>query len=166
METFPIPPWPRQAAKKSHQTKSEIQRVLQERPPVEPAAPAPAGAHAALTDLERQRGYLHPSSWDRRFTSLFHALPDAVQEQAIEKHEQWRRGSAKSDFRKIKEWKGDDVWELRLGDYRAFARRLSDGRYHWYWIGHAQKAKKLLSSQMQLNWYKKGMLAQVSGLFP
>jgi len=85
--------------------------------------------------------------WDRQFASLFYALPTHIQEQAKEKYRRWQRGEVPAtQWHKIWEWKKSDIWELTIGDYRAFAIRQGGNRFNFYWIGSKQAAAKMLTS--------------------
>jgi hypothetical protein len=88
--------------------------------------------------------------WDSKFRDLFYALPADIQEQAKDKYIRWTRGDVPTtQWHKLWEWKKNDIWQLTIGGYRAWAVHQGGNRYNFYWIGTAQSAKKILTSSHQ-----------------
>ena len=88
---------------------------------------------------------------------MFRSLPPDAQQQAIEKHIRWQHGEVTdpNQWHPIQEWKHKaDIWQLTIGDYRAFAKRVAPRKFEWYWIGNKQAALNLLTSSAHANWYR------------
>jgi len=113
--------------------------------------------HPSLTPLDRSKGYVYHSTWTPDCNKELNAVPANVRQQAIDTHEAWRKGDPTAEVKPIKEWKGRDVYEMVIGNWRAFATRRDPVSFEWYWFGSAQNAKKKLTSSF-VNWYTKSAL--------
>lgn len=76
------------------------------------------------------------------FRKCFEALPADVRERACKAFELWKSDPSNNgiDFKKLKDM--DNVFQARIGDYRAFATKVDDA-FVWFWIGAKGEAKKL-----------------------
>jgi len=82
----------------------------------------------------------------RRFWTLYHALPNEVQELAIKNYRLWRRDSQHPSlhFRRLQG--SDDRFSVRVGDhYRALGKLTAD-TITWVWIGTHSEYDRLVGS--------------------